>query len=246
MEIGAQLFTVREHCQTVEGLESTLRRVAEIGYRYVQISGVCEYDPVWMKKLLDELGLSCVLTHTRLDKMKEDPDRLISNHNVLNCRCVGLGSYDFVNKTPENFAEDVAPVAKALAAGGKYFMFHNHAVEFTKDAEGVPYLARVAEYLPPSEVGFTFDTYWASKAGEDPASWLRRLSGRVPCIHLKDITDDEKMAVVGEGNIDFDAVFDAAEAAGVEYMLVEQDDCYGEDPFACLERSYRYLKAKGF
>ena len=38
----------------------------------------------------------------------------------------------------------------------------------------------------------------------------------------------------------------AAEAAGVQYMLVEQDDCYGEDPFACLARSYTYLKEKGF
>lgn len=55
-----------------------------------------------------------------------------------------------------------------------------------------------------------------------------------------------KMAVVGEGNVDFDAVFTAAEASGTKYMLVEQDDCYGENPFDCLERSYRYLKMKGF
>ena len=29
-------------------------------------------------------------------------------------------------------------------------------------------------------------------------------------------------------------------------MLVEQDDCNGEDPFDCLRRSYLYLKAQGF
>ena len=54
------------------------------------------------------------------------------------------------------------------------------------------------------------------------------------------------MAVIGEGNINFDRVFEQAEAAGTEYMLVEQDDCSGEDPFACLARSYQYLKARGF
>ena len=26
---------------------------------------------------------------------------------------------------------------------------------------------------------------------------------------------------------------------------MEQDDCYDEDPFACLEKSYRFLQAQG-
>ncbi|HIV10364.1 MAG TPA: sugar phosphate isomerase/epimerase, partial [Candidatus Faeciplasma avium] len=50
----------------------------------------------------------------------------------------------------------------------------------------------------------------------------------------------------GEGNINFPRIFEQSEAAGVEYMFVEQDDCYGEDPFDCLRRSYDYLKANGF
>jgi len=54
------------------------------------------------------------------------------------------------------------------------------------------------------------------------------------------------MQAVGEGNINFDRVFAKAEAGGTEYMLVEQDDCNGEDPFDCLRRSYEYLKACGF
>ena len=54
------------------------------------------------------------------------------------------------------------------------------------------------------------------------------------------------MTVVGEGNINFDRVFEKAEAGGTEYMLVEQDDCHGEDPLDCLRRSYLYLKACGF
>ena len=53
------------------------------------------------------------------------------------------------------------------------------------------------------------------------------------------------MAPVGEGNINFDAVLYACESAGTEYLLAEQDDCYGEDPFDCLARSYKFLKAAG-
>ena len=29
-------------------------------------------------------------------------------------------------------------------------------------------------------------------------------------------------------------------------MMVEQDNCNGEDPFDCLKRSYQNLKAHGF
>lgn len=56
MRIGAQLFTVREQCATLPELESALKKIAKIGYRYVQVSGVCDYDPAWLKERLDENG----------------------------------------------------------------------------------------------------------------------------------------------------------------------------------------------
>ena len=51
---------------------------------------------------------------------------------------------------------------------------------------------------------------------------------------------------MGEGNINFDRVFEKAQAAETKYMLVEQDDCNGENPFDCVKRSYEYLKSVGF
>ena len=61
-----------------------------------------------------------------------------------------------------------------------------------------------------------------------------------------DFAYGKKMAVIGEGNINFDRVFEKAESSGTEYLMVEQDDCYGEDPFDCLKRSYKYLHSLGF
>ena len=145
----------------------------------------------------------------------------------------------------DGFVRDFLPVAKTLRAGGKYFMYHNHDKEFQK-VDGKIILEHLAERFSPEEMGFTADTFWIQVGGGDPAYWIKRLSGRVPCIHLKDYAYGRKMAVVGEGNLNFDAVFDAAENAGTKYMLVEQDDCYGEDPFDCLKRSYAFLKAAGF
>ena len=54
------------------------------------------------------------------------------------------------------------------------------------------------------------------------------------------------MEAVGDGNLNFDRIFQMAEAAGTQYMLVEQDNCNGEDPFDCLKRSYDFLTAHGF
>ena len=53
MEIGAQLYTVREHTKTLEDFSRTLEKIAAIGYRNVQVSGTCAYEPAWLKA---ELG----------------------------------------------------------------------------------------------------------------------------------------------------------------------------------------------
>ena len=38
----------------------------------------------------------------------------------------------------------------------------------------------------------------------------------------------------------------AAEKAGTKYAFVEQDDCFGEDPFDCLKKSYDFLASRGY
>ena len=63
MEIGAQFYTVRDFCKTLDDFAETLKKVADIGYRNVQISGTCPYDAQWLKEQLDRNGLRCVLTH---------------------------------------------------------------------------------------------------------------------------------------------------------------------------------------
>ena len=245
MEIGAQLYTVREFCKDINGFADTLKRVADIGYKTVQISGTCEFSPEWLKAELNKNGLKCVLTHTPADKLKADPAGVARDHDIFGCKYVGLGWFDFNENSCDNFIKEYGPVARALKNHGRYFMYHNHDQEFKKENCKL-IIERLAEITAPDEMGFTLDTFWVQAGGGDPAQWLERLSGRVPCIHLKDYAYGRKMAVIGEGNINFDRVFEKAESAGTEYMLVEQDDCNGEDPFDCLKRSFEYLKSRGF
>ena len=241
MQIGAQLYTVRDYCRTLPDFSETLKKIADIGYRTVQVSGTCAYDPAWLREELSKNGLTCVITHTPPDRIADHPDIVAEEHKIFGCSVVGIGSYNLDACGVEGFAARFRPAARRLLERGCRLSYHNHDEEF-KQEEGKTRLARLAELFSPEELAFTLDTYWVQAGGGDPIQWLRRLSGRVPCVHLKDMGYGRRMAPVGEGNMNFTGILEACLASGVEYSLVEQDDCYGEDPFACLSRSFAYLR----
>lgn len=248
MQIGAQFYTLREHCKNLDDFALSLRKVADIGYKTVQISGTCPFDAQWLKAELEKNDLQCVLTHTPVPRLTGELDQVCADHKVFGCKHVGLGYYSFdpeKGDTYEKFMQTFQPVAQGISEQGLLFMYHNHDNEFRK-LDGKLVLEKLMEDFTPEQLGFTVDTFWVQAGGGDPAQWIEKLSGRIPCIHLKDYAYGRKMAVIGEGNINFDRVFEKAEQGGCQYMLVEQDDCNGEDPFECLRRSYAYLKACGF
>ena len=89
MEIGAQFYTVRQTCQNLADFAETLKKVADIGYRNVQISGTCPYPAEWLKENLDKNGLKCVLTHipvVRLTKIfrQARTSRIVMNAHQIN------------------------------------------------------------------------------------------------------------------------------------------------------------------
>ncbi len=260
MKIGAQLYTVKAFAQNLEDFENTLKKVAEIGYKYVQVSGVCDYDPNWLKEKLEKYGLKCVLTHTKpATKLVEKPVEICKEHDIFNCRCVGVGSMPHLGEAAQfpndkmfnDFIDKYYEVAKILKENGKYLMYHNHAAEFDKLENGKYIWDALIETFPADLMGFTLDTYWIQYGGKNPAKEIRRLAGRLPCVHFKDykfIRGGEpavQFAPVGSGNLDWDEIIDACKDAGVEYALVEQDNCFGADPFECLKSSFEFMKSKG-
>lgn len=256
MQLGAQLYTVREYTKTLDGFAETLKKVASIGYRTVQVSATCTYEAAWLAEQLEANGLACVITHTSPQRITQETDVVLREHQTFGCGYIGVGMAPGGAERAdwyEAFVREFRPAARQIAASGALMMYHNHNIEFARTGRGREIiLERMLTDFTPEELGITLDTYWVQAGGGDPAWWLRRLCGRVPCIHLKDMTfvpgnglSGVHMAPVYEGNMNFDAILAAAEDAGTTYLLVEQDDCYGEDPFACLARSYENLKAVG-
>ncbi|MDD2418189.1 MAG: sugar phosphate isomerase/epimerase [Oscillospiraceae bacterium] len=253
MEIGAQLYTVREYTKTLDDFAKTLEKIRDIGYRVVQVSGTCSYEPEWLKNQLDRLGLTCAITHYNVDRIANETDMVVAEHKQFDCKYIGISR---MKKGLKNGMEDYnafyeayKPAGKRIAELGCKLMYHNHAMEFAHcGQEKTTYLERMAADFEPNELGFILDTFWVQAGGGNPAQWIQKLTGRVPCIHLKDMTyrdGQQLMAPIYEGNMDFDSILEACETSGNQYLIVEQDDCYGEDPFECLKTSYNNLKSKG-
>ena len=251
MEIGVQFYTLREHCQNLEDFALSLKKVAEIGYKTVQISGVCEYDAEWLANELEKNGLRCVITHFSPDEIKNNTKGTIDFHNTFGCKNIGLGCLPgakFDDEHLDAFIKEFPEPAKIIAESGSKLFYHNHDHEFYKREDGSTLLEKILEAFPKEYLGITFDTFWAEYAGENVCDTIDSLAGRLECVHLKDmaIVDGEKrMAPVGHGVMDFEKIIAHLEKAGAKYLLVEQDHCYGEDPFDCLKKSYDYLKSLG-
>lgn len=257
MKTGAQLYTLRAYTQNEKDFARSMKRVAQIGYSTVQISAVGrDIRPERIREICDGEGLEIVLTHSDVNRILYDTDRLIAEHDIMGCKYIGLGAMPDKYRTPEwaaNFAEDFKEPARKIAAAGKLLMYHNHNFEFRKvKAEGAEGPKRLMEYLcewfAPDELGFTLDTYWVQAAGADVCQWIDLLRDRIPCVHLKDMAmsaEGPVMAPVMEGNLNFDAILKKLEGTSCEYLLVEQDICQGS-PFDCLETSYRNLKNAGY
>ena len=251
MQLGAQLYTIREHTKTLESFSESLKKIADIGYQIVQVSGTCDYEGAWLEEQLKQNGLSCVVTHSKLSRMEEDLNALIDDHKRFHCQRIGLGSASLNTIEEVNlFIEKFKPITKVMSENSIQFMYHNHGMEFSRvgDEQAVV-LDLLCNAFTPAELGVTLDTFWVQYAGGDPVVWLEKLNGRTPCIHLKDmefVGNKQRTASVGSGNMNFDRILQATVDNHVEYGLVEQDDCYEEDPFVCLKKSYDYLSAKGF
>jgi len=255
MKIGVQLYTLREYAKNLTDFAETLDRVADMGYTTVQVSGTCAYEADWLAEQLKRTGLTCGITHYDFGRIVNDTEKTVEFHNKFGCKCIGIGGMpgvfgnDDIKTAYSAFVEKSLPASEKIKDLGSIFMYHNHNHEYLKSFDGMNVMEHLEKDFPVGTLGFTLDTYWVKAGNADPVEWLRRFAGRIPCIHYKDmkIMDDgtKRFAPIGYGILDFEKITEAAVEGGTEYAYVELDDCYGENPFDALKKSYDYLKSIG-
>lgn len=250
MQIGAQLYTCNAQTKTLEDFEQTIKKVSDIGYQAVQVSGTCAFEPEWLRDRLDRYGLVCPVTHVPFARIAEQTEAVVKEHAAFGCSRIGLGALAPSMRNDvegyEQFKNAILPAALKMRDMGAKFCYHNHDWDFAP-LEGKSIFQRILEDFPEDSVDFILDLGWADFAGQDVVKLMNELKGRLSCIHLKDyadlpedgsITTKMYMRPIYEGKVDYDLYIKELAKVGCEYMLVEQDFCYDEDPIECLRRSY--------
>ena len=274
LPVAVQLYSVRDDFGA--DMRGTLEQVKAMGYDGVEFAGLYGKPVAELRAMLDEIGLVAVSAHVPIDEMLGDVDRVLDDYAALGCRYIAMpwlaDERRPGNPRYEETLEQIAMLGKAAHARGMQLLYHNHDFEFVKVGEeyalDIMYANIPAEYLQTQ-----LDTCWVKVAGEDPAAYVRKYSGRAPLVHLKDFfkkgtekpanmygligtdaeevtTDDSaefELRPLGYGVQDVPALLEASLEAGAEWVIVEQDSpAKGQTPMQSVRISRETLRRLGW
>ena len=247
-QVAAQLYTLRDYLKTPADIADSLKKVRQLGYQAVQLSGMGPIEETELNRILAGEGLVCCATHEDSNQILNETPRVIERLQKLNCRFTAYPYPAGINFTTLPsvlaFAAKLDAAGRLMRKAGQVLTYHNHATELTS-VEGKTALEWIYEKTRRQNLQGEIDTFWIQNGGGNSVAWCKRLKRRLPLIHLKDYTvidNKPSFAPVGHGNLDMPGIVKAAEAAGCEWFIVEQDNCYGADPFEALGKSFRYLE----
>ncbi len=244
---GVQLYTVKE--MMAENATLALKSVAAAGYREVEFAGYFDTTPQEYKTILNGEDLKAPSFHLsyvdclQQEKLEEAINiAQILNHNYLVIPYLidehrkGLDDY-------RNVAENLSKIAETCRAAGLGFAYHNHEFEFVELEGQIPYDILLSE-TDADLVKMELDLCWVHAAGKSAVEYIEANPGRFPLFHVKDIKEDGTLCPVGQGTVDFAAIFAKAEKAGLKHAYVEHDKA--PDPLASISQSFTFLKNAKF
>jgi sugar phosphate isomerase/epimerase len=241
MTIGLQLYTVRD--ETAKDFAGTLRRVAAAGYTAVEFAGYGDLSSQQMRELLAETGLKALSSHVALDRVEHHFEQEIEYAQAIGCPFIIVPWLAPEKRTKEYWpvlADILNRQGSSARAKNITLGYHNHDFEFASLSENdhTLILDYLLEHTDPTNVVFELDSYWAAYAGVDPVSYLQRHTGRVPLVHLKDMTPQRTFTEVGAGTLPIAAIAEAARASGAQGYIVEND----QPSIPSLESAQRSLQ----
>ena len=204
--LGIELYLVRSILQ--QDFEGTLKKLAEIGYKEVELFGFGQtifvddplfgYSPREMKQLLEDFGFG--LHSVMYSGAADDLAKVAVTANELGASYLIEGmAGEFIERRPEGpivsgvtGIDQVKRIADRLNAFGDIcrknsigFAYHNHHMEFVPMEDQLAYDIILQE-TDPELVKMELDVGWAKVAGADSAGYIERYPGRFVACHFKD------------------------------------------------------------
>ncbi|MDZ7346635.1 MAG: TIM barrel protein [candidate division KSB1 bacterium] len=242
--LGVQLYSVRKECE--QNLPATLEAVAKIGYQGVEFAGFYNYSAKELKALLDANGLKCCGSHTPFDALQpENFEATVAfNHELGNKYLICPWLPEERRKTIDQWKELAAffnELAEKAKPHGMRIGYHNHHIELQKLDGEQPWDVFAAHTR--EDVILQLDTGNAASGGADAYQTLIKYPKRAVTIHLKEFSQSNPNAVLGEGDIPWKDVFTFCETqGGTEWYIIEEEkEIY--PPLVAIERCYKNFQA---
>lgn len=255
--MGIQLYTLRN--ELAKDTPGTIKAVVAAGYAQGEMFGFPNCHPVIAAA--KDSGLALHSTHFEWDTVINPKDDRYSDFQRILAKANQIGLSHLVipyladkdRKTLDDYKKIAAHANQAAALAKKagiQLSYHNHAFEFEPREGGrTGFDIFMAEFGP--DMHFELDIFWVKVGGVEPVGLIKKLSGRVSQVHLKDLkagiplpafgsVPNDAFQALGDGIIPMEPIMVAAKAAGVKHCHVEQDQ--SPDPIASIQRSMAYLK----
>ena len=238
MKLGVNLFSVRKFLKNEADVRESFRKIRDIGYEVVQLSGAAPMEAETVRKISRESGLPIVCTHSPLDRILHDTDALIREHREFGCPVIGLGALPKELRTKEAdlhewLATMLEPVAKIRAEvlrrlsvmleeadrAGVTLCHENESKIYGQNPAEV---ADLLNALPGLYGVFDAANYVMNDA--DPLAGIEATLIRPAYLHMKDAIGAEKAIVpVGMGDGRYEEVLRRVDRAtdGLVYLTVE-------------------------
>jgi sugar phosphate isomerase/epimerase len=246
LPIGCQVYPVREAIG--KDFEGTLRQIAAIGYRNIEMCSPPSYASSGfgslinmkapeMRKAIQAAGLRCESCHYNLRELKENLEERIAYAKELGLTQMVLASPGVRPGAPmadwARAAEELNKIGEQTQKAGIQAGYHNHDGEF-HEIDGVLIYDELMRRFDAKLVRMQFQVSVIS-LGFEAAAFLAKKPGRFISMHLQDWSPTTKKTVaVGAGAVDWKKTFAAAKTGGVKNYFVEMD-------MEAMKASYPYL-----
>jgi len=250
---GLQLYSLRSQFK-LRGVPWTLDRVKSFGITEVELAGTYDLTPEQFKAELDQRGLIPVSGHFPYGRYKNDLEKVVAEAKILGLKYAGCAWIDHKDSFDEAECQDAIATfnkaGEALAAAGITFFYHCHGYEFEKHSQGT-LMDMMITGTKPEHVSYEMDVLWVVFPGQDPAALLEKYPTRWKLMHLKDLkkgvatgslsggTDVKNDVTLGTGQMNWPAIFAAAQKIGVKHYFIEDESPTSEEQ---IPASLTFLK----
>ena len=226
--------------------KGTLKKAVEFGFTEIEGGSNHAASPQEFLSYCKEVGIKPIAGALDFKTKNEDLSKVFHNLNELKLKYAvvywpWMGGGPFKLDDCKKSCEILNDLSAKAKANGLQLLWHNHDKEFQAMEEGLPF-DYIMTHTDPKTVQCELDIYWVKKGGADPLEFLKKYSGRIPVLHVKDMAagPEQDFICPGRGIIDFASIFAEAKKQGIEHYFVERDN--EPDGIGCLKSSGEFLK----